>query len=65
MTMEERTTVEKRTTVVPDPAVPVETPGSTNINVDTDTGATTVQANEPVRRETTVTETTIERTTRR
>ena len=62
--MEERTTVEKRTTVVPDPAVTVETPGSTNVNIDTDTGATTIQTNEPTRRETTVTETT-ERTTRR
>lgn len=62
--MDERT-VEKRTTVVPDPAVPVETPGSTNVNIDTDTGATTVQTNEPARRETTVTETTVQRTTRR
>ncbi len=62
--MEERTTVEKRTTVVPDPAVTVETPGSTNINVDPTTGATTIQTNEPARRETTVTETTVEKTTR-
>lgn len=60
--MEERTTVEKRTTVVP--AAPVETPGSTNINIDPGTGATTIQTNEPSRRETTVTETTVERTTR-
>lgn len=62
--MEERTTVEKRTTVVPDPAVTVETPGSTNVNIDTDTGATTVQTNEPTGRETTVRETTVEKTTR-
>ncbi len=62
--MEERTTVEKRTTVVPDPAVTVETPDSTNINIDPGTGATTIQTNEPARRETTVTETTVERTTR-
>jgi len=62
--MEERTTVEKRTTVVPDPPVTVETPGSTNINVDPATGATTVQTNEPARRETSVTETTVERRTR-
>ena len=62
--MEERTTVEKRTTVVPDPAVTVETPGSTNINVDPATGATTIQTNEPARRETTITETTVETRTR-
>ncbi len=62
--MEERTTVEKRTTVVPDPAVTVETPGSTNINVDPATGATAIQTNEPARRETTVTETTVVRRTR-
>lgn len=62
--MEERTTVEKRTTVVPGPALTVETPGSTNINIDPATGATTIQTNEPVRRETTVTETIVERKTR-
>jgi len=62
--MEERNTVEKRTTVVPDPAAPVETPGSTNVNIDPATGATTIQTNEPARRETTVTETTVEKTTR-
>lgn len=62
--MEERTTVERRTTVVPDHDV-VEDAGSTNINVDTDTGATTIERNEPTTRETVVRETTTERTTRR
>ena len=61
--MEERTTVERRTTVVPDPAAGEG--GSTNINIDTNTGATTVQRNEPTTRETTVRETTVERTTTR
>lgn len=55
--MEERTTVEKRTTVVPDP-----TAGSTNVNVDPDAGDTEVQVNEPST--TTVRETTVEKTTR-
>ena len=61
--MEERTTVEKRTTVVSDPADTVESPGSTNVNIDTDTGATTVQTNEPVRPQTTIRDTTIEKRT--
>ncbi len=59
--MEERTTVERRTTVIPDPAGTVETPDSTNVNIDPDTGATTVQTNDPARRETTVRETTVEK----
>lgn len=62
--MEEKTTVEKRTTVVPDPAGTAGDAGSTNINIDANTGATTVQRNEPAPRQTTVTETTVERTTR-
>jgi hypothetical protein len=57
--MEERTTVEKKTTVTP--AAP--DPGTvTNINVD-ETGATTVQTDDPTG-STTVRETTVERTTR-
>ncbi len=59
--MEERTTVERRTTVIPDPAATVETPDSTNVNIDPDTDATTVQTNDPARRETTVRETTVEK----
>lgn len=58
--MDERTTVEKRTTVVS--AEPAES-GSTNVNIDTDTGATTIQTNEPAPRQT-ARETTVERTTR-
>jgi hypothetical protein len=66
--MEERTTIEKRTTVVPDPMTEVEG-GSVNVNVDGETGATTVQTDDPVRktveRETTTErDTTIERDTR-
>lgn len=57
--MDERTTVEKRTTVVPDPAQP----GSTNVNVDPNTGDTHVQVNEPGT--VTVRETTTEKTTTR
>lgn len=56
--MEERTTVEKRTTVTNDPA----RGGSTNVNVDPVTGDTHVQVNEP--QTTTVRETTVEETTR-
>ena len=59
--MEERTTVEKRTTVVPEE--PAEG-GSTNINIDGKTGATTIQTNEPTPKHATVRETTVERTTR-
>ena len=59
--MEERTTTTKRTTVVPEE---VDEAGSTNINIDPNTGATTVQQNEPVTREKVVRETTVERTTR-
>lgn len=58
--MGEHTTVERRTTVVPEPAIE----GTTNVNIDANTGATTVQHEEPVTRETTVRETTVERTTR-
>lgn len=58
--MEERTTVEKRTTVIPGETEA----GSTNINIDGKTGTTTIQQNEPARRETTVRETTVEKTTR-
>lgn len=57
--MGEHTTVERRTTVVPEPAAE----GTTNVNIDANTGATTVQHDEPVR-ETTVRETTVERTSR-
>lgn len=56
--MEEKTTVEKRTTVIPDPAQPA----STNINID-QTGDAQVQRNEPGG--TTVRETTVEERTRR
>jgi len=59
--MEERTTVEKRTTVVPDE---VDEGGSTNINIDSNTGATTIQQNDPAPREKVVRETTVEKTTR-
>jgi len=59
--MEERTTVEKRTTVVPDE---VDEGGSTNINIDSNTGATTIQKNDPAPREKVVRETTVEKTTR-
>lgn len=59
--MEERTTVEKRTTVVP--AEP-DSAGTTNINIDGATGATTIEKSEPAPRQTTVRETTVERTTR-
>ena len=58
--MEERTTVEKRTRIVPDAGAA----DSTNINIDANTGATTVETNEPAPRKTTVEETTVERTTR-
>ena len=58
--MEERTTVEKRTTVIPAD----EDAGSTNINIDGTTGATTIEKNEPGPRQTTVRETTVERNTR-
>ncbi len=59
--MEERTTVEKRTTVVPDES---EGAGTTNVNIDGTTGATTIETNGPAPRQTTVRETTVERTTR-
>lgn len=59
--MEERTTTTRRTTVVPDE---VDEAGSTNINIDTDTGATTIQQIDPAPREKVVRETTVERTTR-
>ncbi len=59
--MEERTTTTRRTTVVPDE---VDEAGSTNINIDSNTGATTVQRNEPATREKVVRETTVEKTTR-
>lgn len=59
--MEERTTTTRRTTVVPDE---VDEAGTTNINIDSDTGATTVQHNDPAVREKVVRETTVERTTR-
>ena len=59
--MEERTTTTRRTTVVPDEA---DEGGSTNINIDPNTGATTVQRNEPAPREKVVRETTVEKTTR-
>ena len=59
--MEERTTTTRRTTVVPDE---VDEGGSTNINIDADTGATNIQTNEPAPREKVVRETTVERTTR-
>lgn len=59
--MEERTTTTRRTTVVPDE---VDEAGTTNINIDTDTGATTIQQNDPAPREKVVRETTVERTTR-
>jgi hypothetical protein len=62
--MEKRTTVERRTTVVPDPVDDVEKAGSTNVNIDPNSGVTNIQRNEPERRETTVRETTVERTTR-
>ena len=58
--MEERTTVEKKTTVTPATAEPGAT---TNINVD-ESGATTVQTNDPAGSGATVRETTVERTTR-
>jgi hypothetical protein len=58
---EERTTVERRTTVTP--ATPAA--GTTsNVNVDATTGATTIQTDEPVVEETVVRETTTERRTR-
>ncbi|HET8567740.1 MAG TPA: hypothetical protein VFM93_01985 [Candidatus Limnocylindria bacterium] len=53
--MEERTTVEKRTTVTR-PGT-----GTTNVHVDGDTGATQVTTDEPVERETVVRETIVER----
>lgn len=59
--MEERTTVERRTTVVPDE---VDEGGSTNVNIDANTGATTIQHNDPAPREKVVRETTVEKTTR-
>ena len=59
--MEERTTTTRRTTVVPDE---VDEGGSTNINIDANTGATTIQKNDPAPREKVVRETTVERTTR-
>src|SRR5687767_2185292 len=59
--MEERTTTTRRTTVVPDE---VDEAGSTNINFDTNTGATTIQENDPAPRERVVRETTTEKTTR-
>ena len=62
--MEERTTVEKRTTIVADEVDEAAEPGSTNINIDGNTGATTIQKNEPAPREKVVRETTVEKTTR-
>src|SRR5688572_19717449 len=59
--MEERTTTTRRTTVVPDE---VDEAGSTNINIASNTGATTIQRNEPPSRDTVVRETTVEKTTR-
>ena len=59
--MEERTTTTRRTTVVPDE---VDEAGTTNINIDSNTGATTIQENDPAPRERVVRETTTEKTTR-